>query len=93
MSNPNKNTNLAPTEVDNDDAEHKQPADGEKNDDSSNQKSQPRRNKIEQTSVSSSSRIDKKRLTLEAAIAGDRAETEIGARKRQLDMKKGNLIY
>ena len=45
-------------------------------------------------SVSSSNRSDKRRLSFEAAIAGERAEMEIAARKRQqLDMKKGNLIY
>ena len=30
-------------------------------------------------------------LSLEAAIAGERAEIEIASRKRQLDMKKGQL--
>ena len=42
-------------------------------------------------SVSSSNRSDKKRLSLEAAIAGERAEIEIASRKGQLDMKKGQL--
>ena len=42
-------------------------------------------------SVSSSNCSCKRRLSLEAAIAGERAELEIAARKRQLDMKERQL--
>ena len=45
MSNPTENTNVVPSEVDNDDAEDQQPADGEKEDDSSKQKKSTHRKK------------------------------------------------
>ena len=41
ISNPTENTIVVQSEVDNDDAEDQQPADGEKADDSSNQKVNP----------------------------------------------------
>ena len=43
------------------------------------------------SSNSFSNRSDKRRLSLEAAIAGERAQMEIAARKRQLDMNKRQL--
>ena len=48
-------------------------------------------NRGKEPSNPSSNRSDKRRLSLEAAITGERAEMEIAARKRQLDMKKRQL--